>query len=432
MSTITRKIRYHPKYNKARQWGQLVAVTGGVQAVVQVTGLLSGILIIRLLPTQEYAYYTIANTMLGTMTLLSDAGISTGVMAQGGKVWQDREKLGTVLATGLDLRKKFAVGSLLVSLPILAYLLFHQGSPWLATLLIVLSLIPSFLAALSDSTLEIVPKLHQDIGALQRNQMWVSVGRLLTCGLGVALFPWTAAALLANGLPRAYGNIRLKVIAQKFAEKTQKANGIIRNEILKIVKRALPAVTYHAFSGQISIWLISIFGKVQAIAGIGALGRLAVLVNFFSILVTTLLIPRFSRMKEVKNLLLKFYINTILGVAMLSIFLVMLTYMFSHQILWVLGDKYKYLNDELVLSMVASCINLLAGISFFLYSSKGWIIEPITSITISAFPIVLGILIFDYSTLKGILKLNILVSSVAFFLHCVYGYYKILNLNKLS
>lgn len=427
MTFITRKLTTHPKYAKARQWAQLIALTGGAQAIVQVTGLASGILIIRLLSTQEYAYYTIANTMLGTMTLLSDAGISTGVMAQGGKVWQDRDKMGVVLATGLDLRKKFAAGSLLISLPILAYLLIHQGAAWLATFLIVLALIPSFLAALSDSTLEIVPKLHQDIGALQRNQMWVSVGRLLSCGIGVALFPWTAIALLANGLPRAYGNIRLRTIAHKFAEKSQKANGRIRKEILGIVKRALPAVAYYAFSSQISIWLISFFGKVQAIAGIGALGRMAIIVNFFSILISTLLIPRFSRMKEEKNAMIKFYINAIFGVIVLSIFLTVLTKIFSYQILWILGDEYKNLDDELILSMAASCINLLAGISFFLYSSKGWIIKPIVTIAIGVTPIVLGILLFDCSTLKGVLKLNILTASFSFFLHLVYGYRKITN-----
>jgi hypothetical protein len=30
-------------------------------------------------------------TMLGTITVLSDGGISTGLMAQGGKVWNDKE-----------------------------------------------------------------------------------------------------------------------------------------------------------------------------------------------------------------------------------------------------------------------------------------------------------------------------------------------------
>ena len=141
-----------------------------LKLLCRLLALLRGILIIRLLPVQEYAFYTLANTMLGTMTVLADGGITTGVMAQGGKVWQNKEKLGIVLVTGLELMKNFGIGSLIISLPVLFYLLLHNGASWLMSSLIVLSMIPAFYASMSDSLLEIVPKLHQTILPLQRNQ----------------------------------------------------------------------------------------------------------------------------------------------------------------------------------------------------------------------------------------------------------------------
>lgn len=85
----------------------MIFITGGAQVLVQLTGLISGILIIRLLPTNEYAFYTLANTMLGTLAVLAGGGISTGGMSEGGKVWRDKARLGGVLATGLKLRRKF-------------------------------------------------------------------------------------------------------------------------------------------------------------------------------------------------------------------------------------------------------------------------------------------------------------------------------------
>jgi hypothetical protein len=175
MNLFAQKVYKHPSYSKLIGWGKLISITGGAQAIVQASGMLCGILVIRLLPTQEYAWYTLANAMLGTMTLLADSGISTGVMAQGGKVWQDKERLGAVLATGLDIRRKMGVASLIVVTPILIYLLLQHQASWLTTLLIVASLIPAYFTALSDSLLEIVPKLHQDIVALQKNQITVSV-----------------------------------------------------------------------------------------------------------------------------------------------------------------------------------------------------------------------------------------------------------------
>src|SRR5690606_2402187 len=138
-------------YSRISEWSKLIVITGSSQILIQALGFISGILVIRLLSIHEYALYTLANTMLGTLTILADGGISTGTMALGGKVWRDRDELGKVVATGLDLRKKFAVGSLLVSVPILIYLLRHHEASWLMTVLIVLSLIPAFFSALSGT-----------------------------------------------------------------------------------------------------------------------------------------------------------------------------------------------------------------------------------------------------------------------------------------
>src|SRR5690606_24099375 len=221
--------------DKAKQWAKQISITGAAQIIVQAVGFLSGILVIRLLPVEQYAYYTIANTMLGTMTVLSDGGISSGVMAQGGKVWQDKEKLGAVLHTGLHLRKRFAWGALVVSIPILCYLLWKQGADWGTCVLITASLIPAFFAALSDNILQIVPKLHQSITPLQKNQVSVGIGRLLLSGLTLFAFPWAFVAILARGIPRIWGNRKLKKIAEPYIDHTQKVNKEVQGEIIRMV-----------------------------------------------------------------------------------------------------------------------------------------------------------------------------------------------------
>jgi O-antigen/teichoic acid export membrane protein len=157
------RITRHRHYGKVVQWGKMAAITASAQAAVQVLAFLSGILVIRLLPVEQYAFYTIANTMLGMIMVLSDGGISIGVMAAGGKVWQDRHKLGTVLATGMDLRRKFALVALAVAVPLLIYLLAHNHASPLTIALVVLLLIPAVWAGLSDNMLQIAPKLHQAI-----------------------------------------------------------------------------------------------------------------------------------------------------------------------------------------------------------------------------------------------------------------------------
>jgi O-antigen/teichoic acid export membrane protein len=418
------KLKQHPKYNTVVSWSKLITITGSAQIIVQAVGFACGILVIRLLPVQEYAFYTLANTMLGAMTVLADSGISTGVMSLGGKVWHDREKLGAVLATGIDLRKKLGFGSLAVSLPVLGYLLLHNGASILTTLLITIALIPAFYAALSDSLLEIVPKLHQTILPLQKNQVSVGLGRLLLTGLTMFVFPWAFIAILSAGLPRIWGNIQLRKINDDVADSNQLPDKEIGKEILVLVKRIMPTSIYYCVSGQITIWLISIFGNTTSLAQLGALSRFSLILSVVSSLMATLVIPRFAKLAANKYLLLQRFIQVMgILVALLSI-VILFVYLFPTPILWVLGDAYKELPFELLLSIISSCIGLLAGIVFNLYSSRGWTMSPIALILINLLAIIFFASVLDLNSLRGALYFNIALGVVALFqtiLFCTYN-----------
>nr|WP_315418556.1 polysaccharide biosynthesis protein [uncultured Pedobacter sp.] len=418
------------KHSSLLKWIKLISITGGAQAIVQLTGLLCGLLIIRLLPTKEYALYTLANTMLGTMSLLSDGGISTGVMALGGKVWEDKKKLGIVLSTGLNLRKKFAFFSLIIAVPILAYLLLHHGASILATVLIITALIPAFYAALSDSLLEIILKLHQDIRPLQENQIKVSVLRLTISALTVFLFPFTFIAIWAAGIPRILGNIKLRKIAGKFTETSNEIDLGVQKEIFKIVKGILPGAIYYCLAGQLTVWLISVFGNTTNIAEVGALGRLSMLLGVISTMFSILIVPRFARTKEFGKALLKRYLFILATMLVILSGITFIVMLFPSQLLWILGNKYANLEKELVYVMIGSCANVLMGLALSLYTSRGWIINPVYAIILSVLPIISGIFIFDLTKISGVLKLNIFIAVSEFMIHFVFGFFKTWSVEK--
>lgn len=421
------KLQSHPKYNNVLHWGKLLSVTGLSQLLVQAVGFVSGILIIRLLPLEEYAFYTLANTMLGTITVLADGGISSGVLAEGGKVWKDKEKLGIVLATGLDLRKKFAIFSLLILMPILFYLLLNNKASWLTAILIVLSLLPAFFSALSDSLLQIVPKLHQNIAPLQRNQVSVGIWRLILLGLTIFIFPFTYIVLLSNGIARIYGNIKLRKIVSPFIKDDQKPDPVVRKDILKVVKDIMPGALYYSVSGQISIWLLSVFGSTASVAEIGALGRFSLILSVFSAMFSTIAIPRFSRFKSDKVNTIKMYLKLQLIVVILCVILCMLIYLFSDYLLLVLGNGYSSLERELVLVFIAGSLSLISGISFGLSASKGLPTNPYLLILLNITFLISGYIIFDISTLIGILYFNIFVAIAPILIHSFSFYYKMVK-----
>lgn len=407
-------------FEKARYWVKLLSVTGTAQVIVQAVGFLSGILVIRLLPVKEYALYTIANAMLGTMTVLSDGGISTGVMAQGGKVWQDRHKLGVVLATGLDLRRKFALFSLIVSIPILGYLLLDHGASRTATLLISISLIPAFYAALSDNLLQIPVKLHQAIKPLQKNQVQVGIGRLILTGLTLFAFPWTFVALVTTGIPRIWGNMSLRKIANGFAEKTAEVDAEERKEILNIVKRTLPGSIYYAVSGQITIWLITTFGHTNSIAQIGALGRFTMIFAVITPVIQFLIIPRFSRMKKHKKSIVNKFIQTqVLSFAVCILILLAVTVL-NNQLLWILGANYKGLNKELLYIMISGAISFISVTTNGLLSSRGIIVPPVIFLTSVISIQAVTLFLVPLNTVIGVTLYAIVTTSAIYLIRLIY------------
>src|SRR4051794_10468803 len=117
-----------PIIRRALHRARVVSSFALVQGVVQIIGFLSGILLVRHLDQREYAYFTIANTMQGTLNVLADIGISIGLVSIGGRVWQDRHRFGQLVNTALGLRRKLGLVSVAAVAPVLYYLLVKNGA----------------------------------------------------------------------------------------------------------------------------------------------------------------------------------------------------------------------------------------------------------------------------------------------------------------
>lgn len=409
------------------EWARLITITGSVQLVVQLLGLASAVLIIRLLPSSEYALYTLANSMLANMIILSDSGVSIGVMSEGGKVWRDPQRLGSVIITGLGLRKRFAIYSMVVIAPVLFVLLRHHGANWIISTLITLSIIPGFFATSIGAIYEIGPKLHQEILPLQKIQLGSAFGRMIILCLSVFTLPLALIACFTTGLSQLWANKKLLQLVPGYADLKVKTDPIVRKRILEMSKRLVPEAIYGCLSGQITIWLISIFGSTSSVAEAGALTRLSMVLNFFSIMVGSLIIPRFSRLNNNKKLLLKRYLQIQFCMLLVGLGIVTASWIFSSQILYILGPAYSGLHKEVVLMMTGSAVYAIWQSSFYLCSSKGWVINPFISIPVSIITIITGVVFLDISNLQGVFILNILVAGVNVSVQTFYGLFKILK-----
>src|SRR3981081_4195676 len=168
-----------PIIRRALHRARIVGNFAFVQAVVQMIGFLSGILLIRYLDQREYAYFTIANTMQGTLNTLADIGISVGLVSIGGRVWQDRNRFGQLVKTASHLRRKLGAIAAVVITPILFFMLVKNGAPTPYSLILIALVLAGLAVQLSLGVLGVVPRLLSDIGRIQTIDLVGALARLL-------------------------------------------------------------------------------------------------------------------------------------------------------------------------------------------------------------------------------------------------------------
>lgn len=405
-------------------WSRRLAVAGLGQIVVQGIGFCCGILIVRRLLPQEYAFYTLALTMLGTMNVLADCGIANGMIAEGGRVWQDRVRLGSVLSTGLALRRKFAWLSVVVSAPLLLVLLRRHGASWpVATTLVVL-VSGTFGLYLAASLYEIAPRLHQRVGDLQRVGIAAAVARLSLLGLTLGAWPFAGVAAAAAFFPQLLSSWWLNRLSRNYADPSQPPDAAVKKTILTTVSRVAPAAVYYCASGQISVWLLSIFGSTAAIAQVGALGRLGQIMTLLTAVAQVVVVPRFACLPADSRSVPRRFIQVMSAMAMLSAAMVVLVAVFPTYTLFVLGAHYSGLRDEAVLLVMGSCLGACTSIAYTLGAARQWVLSPVVMIGSDLVLQLAGACIFDVGTVKGVLMLGLIPAGWNLAAHLVWIVYK--------
>jgi O-antigen/teichoic acid export membrane protein len=411
-----------PIIRRALQRARIVGNFAFVQAVVQIVGFLSGILLIRYLDQREYAYFTIANTMQGTLNVLADIGISIGVVSIGGRVWQNPNRFGQLVNTALSLRRKLGVVAILIVTPILYFMLVKNGAPVSYTLLLIGAVLAGLAVQLSLGVLSVVPRLRSDIGRIQTIDLTGALARFLTLlalmylflNGAVALAVGSAILLLQYWMLRKYvaGVIDLK--APENPEDREAMRGFIRSQAANAV--------FFCLQGQITIFLISIFGRqVSSIAEVGALGRLAMIFAVLSNLLSNVFTPAFARCQSLRKLGWQYAI-IVGGVACFSLAIIAAAAFFPRQFLFVLGGKYAHLERELLLMVAGAVITVMASTLWSLNTAKAWVggswlYIPLTLVTqLALIPFI------DFSSVIGVLTFNLISTIPSLLLNLFLSY----------
>ena len=411
-----------PVLRRALHRARIVGHFAVVQAIVQIIGFGSGIILVRTMAQPEYAYFTIANTMQGTINLLADIGISVGLISIGGRVWQDRHRFGQLINTALNFRRKLGALAILIVTPFLYFLLARNGASIAYAAILIALLLAGLLVQLSQGVLSVVPRLHSDIHRIQTIDLTGAIVRFAIL-LGLALIFLNAAVAVAVASATLFLQYAmLRSYAAGVIDLNAGPNAEDRQEIVRLTKHLAPNAIFYCLQGQITVFLISIFARhATSVAEVGALGRLAMIFTVLGNLMTNIFVPAFARCHEPRKLRL-LYAAILGGVLAFSLLVLAGAAFFPAEFLFVLGNKYAHLGRELLLMVAGAVVAAIAGTVWALNASKAWVTGawlyvPLTLAT------QVGLIPFtDFSSVAGVLIFNLISQLPSLFLNMALSY----------
>ena len=393
-----------------------------VQAAVQIIAFSSGILLVRWLPQREYAFFTIANAMQATLMLLADIGISVGLISIGGRVWQDRHRFGELVNTGLAVRRKLAAAAVIIVAPILYAMLAKNGASSIYTVLLVVVVLAGFSIQLAIDIYSVVPRLHSDIGRIQKIDFICAIVRLLLILGLVYLFAFAGLAVAIASATFLLQYFLLRAYAAKVVDLKANENAEDRREMVRLIKNLSANALFYCFQGQITVFLISFFGRHAAsVAEVGALGRLAMIFTVLMNMLTNIFVPAFARCQD-KHKLRYLYFG-IAGIVILFSGVVLASAaLFPEQFLFVLGNRYTHLHRELLLMIGVAVITALSGTLWLLNASKAWVDGSWLYIPLTLATQVALVPFTDFSSVAGVLTFNLISIAPSLLLNLVLSY----------
>jgi hypothetical protein len=201
--------------------------------------------------------------------------------------------------------------------------------------------------------------------------------------------------------------------------------GEIRKQILALTQRQLPNTIYYLIQGQISLYLISLFGNVRSVADVGALGRLGALFLVLGSVSSNIIFPRMSRASLPR--LKRLFVIVVTGYIGAGVVLVALAIAVPDIFLWLLGTQYLSLRSELHLVIISAVLGQISALFWGMNTARGWIIPATISVSFGLTSQVCGIWIFGADTVAGVLNISIFAFSIGLVTNVVFT---ILNLWK--
>lgn len=353
-------------------WLRRLTAYSGAQGIVLLVNAFCGFLLVRGMSKEQYAWFTIANSLQATISVMSDSGLGSAMMAVGGRVCGDRSRFAALMSMAHGLRSKFMLLAAVVTLPAGGWVLLKNDAPWPVILVLLVLVTITAVRSVESVVLGTVNRLHGRVRCLLEADLTVSLSRITFVALGMlpgltAIFG-TAATAAAQWIQ----TLLLRRQTRADMENPGAADPAWRPEFEGAVRSLFPLCLFNCVQGHISTWILSFFAATEQVADVGALARLGIVFTYLGLPLGQLVLPRIARTHEPRRLL-RLCLMALGGILLASLVLAGLGVLFADQVLWLLGTQYAHLHVELVFFLGSLVLGTVANAAWGLCYTQNWV-----------------------------------------------------------
>lgn len=362
----------------AAQWLRANAkrLTGyaGVQLGLQALNALSGLLLVRFLAKEDYAWFTLVSAQLGAISILADSGLGSATTALGGPVQGEPARFGSLLRAIRRLRYAFATIAALVVVPIGAYTLSRNRAPTTTVLVLSGLVVVTSFPATESVVWQTANRLRSRLRAMLTSDLSAGVARFV---LVIAAALLGAGAMGASAATAAAAWIALLVLRRQHAdlsrpESTSDATASLRPRILVLVRQYLPLTIFACVQGNLTTWLLGLLSTSGRVADVGAISRVSFVFGLMALPIAHFVTPAIARTTD--RVRLKTLCSlALIGSATAALMVSGLGILFSEYVLRLLGPNYTHLDRELAWYLLASAVGLTTSTAWGIVLAKGWL-----------------------------------------------------------
>lgn len=382
------------------------------EACLQVINAVTGLLLVRWMSVEQFAQYSMANAFQSGAQQFVEFGLGGALVALVGKDVSDRRRMGRLVAAGCHIRRKTLL--IVGSISAIVFPVWFASKGWSLWTGLVLSVaIFAYLVVSGLQTYYRPPlAIHGELRQVYRITLISQLARLAAFALAHVVHTITAPlAIFFNFAATWFTGIQFKSVAHRHLEMPEGSAPAESREILAYIRPIMPGIAFAAIQSQLAVFVAAAFGQTQTIAEVGALGRLAILLGFFSAANGMLIAPFIARQDHAR--LFPRYCLVAIFAILVAASIFSAAWAFPSLFLAILGFTYADSAPALLPMVAGASIGYLNEVLWTMNSARKWVFwwMPVVSIPGTLAVQVLGIWLFDVSTAAGVFLMILMGSA---------------------